>query len=251
MVALPIEPPKTRPVRKQALVGPTSGALGPTSGALGPEWLTSVRHTPVEKANPDGWYQHALTANGPVTGPNVVQLAETNLSPRERAEVKAFTRHTLERSDPHVHPFALPADRYTTSAPSWSVMVKADQQVVTHAGILYRVIQVGDTRVPVGAMSGVITLNEWRGRGYARAVLAKAAAFVAIWLWAPFALVICPREDTAFYTKLGWHVANDAPIWCDQPGGRVALTEEVAVYLSCQGDAAWPSGTIDLCGAPW
>ncbi len=135
MVALPIEPATARAVRKQAL--------------LGPEWLTAVRHTPVEKANPDGWYQYALTADGPVPGPNVLQLAETNLSPRERSEVKAFTRHTLERTDPHLHPFALPADRYTSVAPT------------------------------------------------------------------------------------------------------VALAEEVAVYLSCQGDAAWPSGTIDLCGAPW
>jgi GNAT superfamily N-acetyltransferase len=231
----------------------SAGSLAERKRALlGPEWLTSVKHTSVEKENPEGWYQRALTANGPTPGATVLQLAETNLSPRERAETRAFTRHTLERTDPHVHPFALPADRYTFAAPTWSVMVKADQRVVTHAGILYRVIQIGETRVPVGAISSVMTLPEWRGRGYARAVLAKAAAFVAVWLWAPFALAICPREDTAFYEQLGWHVAQrEAPIWCDQPGGRVALAEEVAVYLSCQGDAAWPSGPIDLCGAPW
>jgi len=218
---------------------------------LGREWLTSVRHTPVEKADPLGWYQLALTANAVTPGVQVLQLAETNLSPRERTEVRAFTRHTLERTDPHVHPFALPADRYTSAAPTWSAMVKADQRVVTHAGILYRVIQVGDTRVPVGAITSVMTLTEWRGRGYARAVMGKAVAFVAMCLWAPYALVICPRADTGFYEQLGWRVAQKAAIWCDQPGGRVELTGEVAVYLSCQGDAAWPSGTIDLCGAPW
>lgn len=217
---------------------------------LGREWLTSVKHTPVQKADPQGWYQQALIANGPTPGVHVLQLAESNLSSSERIQTRAFTRHTLERTDPHIRPFALPADKYTTAETTWSVMVKADQRVVTHAGVLYRVIQIGETRVPVGAISSVITLPEWRGRGYARAVLAKAAAFVSVWLWAPYVLAICPRQESAFYEKLGWKVAR-APIWCEQPGGRIELTEEVAVYLSCQGEAAWPGGAIDLCGTPW
>jgi hypothetical protein len=95
-----------------------------------------------------------------------------------------------------------------------------------------------------------MTQSNWRGRGYARAALARATAFVAIWLWAPFALTICPRQDTRFYELLGWRVA-EAPIWCEQPGGRVKLEAEVAVVLPCQGEAAWPSGMIDLCGPPW
>ena len=132
----------------------------------------------------------------------------------------------------------------------WSVMVKADQRVVTHAGILYRIIQVGDIRVPVGGITSVITHSDWRGRGYARAALARAAAFVAVWLWALFELAICRRKDTDFYEMLGWRVA-EAPIWCEQPGGRVRLEGEVAVFLPCQGDAEWPSGTIDLGGRPW
>jgi GNAT superfamily N-acetyltransferase len=212
----------------------TAAALAARKKALlGREWLTAVRHTPVQKADPQGWYQQALTTNGVTAGPTIVQLAETNLSPGERAELTAF---------------ASPA----RVAPTWSVMVKADQQVVTHAGVLYRVIQVGDTRVPVGALTGVMTLADWRGRGYARAVLTKAVAFVAVWLWAPFALTICLPQDAAFYKKIGWHAVNkDVPIWCDQPGGRVALAEEVAMYLSCQGEATWPKGEIDLCGAPW
>ena len=210
------------------------GQLGVTSlesrvspaAALSRDWLTSVSHTPVEEADPSGWYQQALrVGNGVTPGVNVLQLAETNLSARERSDLKAFTD-----------------DRYTSAAPSWSIMVKVDQRVVTHAGMLYRVIQVGDTRVPVGGLSTVMTLPESRGHGYARAVLAKAAAFVGVWLWAPFAVVLCPRGETGFYKHLGWRVAANAPVWCDQPGGRVQLTEEVAVYLSCQGDAAWPHG---------
>ena len=69
-------------------------------------------------------------------------------------------------------------------------------------------------------------------------------------LSAPFALVICPRKDASFCEHIGWHVA-EAVIWCEQPGGRVLLEDEVAAFLPCQGEAEWPSGSIDLGGTPW
>jgi hypothetical protein len=213
-------------------------------------WLTAVPNTPADQRAPNGWYQHALSAEAGKRGVNVLCLAVSSLSPRERAETHTFTRHTLEPMDPHLRPFALRANLYTWAAPTWSVMVKADQRVVTHAGILYRVIQVGDLRVPVGGITTVMTQSEWRGRGHARAALARATAFVAGWLWAPFAVTICRREEAGFHEMLGWRVA-EAPIWCEQPGGRVRLEGEVAVLVPCQGDAEWPSGTIDLCGPPW
>jgi hypothetical protein len=200
--------------------------------------------------DPRGWYQRALTADAVTTGVNVLQLAVENLSPDEREQAQAFTRHTLQRSGGRVRPFALPADSYTWAWPTWSALIKADQRVVAHAGIIYRVIQIGDLRVPVGGIAGVMTLPGWRQRGYARAALAKATAFVGIQLWAPFAVVICPKEDFGFYKRGGWRT-TDAPIWCDQLGGRVKLEDEAALFVPCQGDADWPSGPIDLCGAPW
>jgi hypothetical protein len=57
-------------------------------------------------------------------------------------------------------------------------------------------------------------------------------------------------RQKGFYEMLGWRVA-EAPIWCERPGGRARLPGEVVVFLPCQGDAEWPSGPIDLCGAPW
>jgi GNAT superfamily N-acetyltransferase len=213
-------------------------------------WLPGVVASPDALSDPHGWYQRGLTEDAVGTGVNVVQLAIGNLSPDERQQAQAFTRHTLQRSVERVRPFALPANSYTWASPTWFALVKAEQRVVAHAGIIYRVIQIGDLRVPVGGIAGVMTLPGWRQRGYARAALAKATAFVGRQLWAPFALVICPREDTAFYEHLGWRITQ-APILCDQPGGRVKLEHEVALYVPCQGDADWPTGPIDVCGAPW
>jgi heat shock gene repressor HrcA len=107
----------------------------------------------------------------------------------------------------------------------------------------------GEQRVFVGGIGGVMTLPAWRGRGFARAALRKAVAFLDHWLGVPFALVICPAEAAAFLRRLGWQLV-DAPIVCDQAGRQVALSGEVALVLAGQA-GAWPPGPIDLCGPPW
>ncbi len=222
--------------------------LAPLAAA---EWLPAVSTSQESLDDPQGWYLQTSAAQVRATaGVKVIQLAAKNLSPQERQQASGFTRHTLRPSGDHVRPLALPADTYTWATPAWSAMVKADQRVVAHVGIIYRVVQVGQIRVPVGGIGGVMTLSEWRGRGYARAMLAEATAFIATQLWAPFALVICPSADAGFYAHLGWSVAK-GPVTCEQPGGPVLLAHEVAMFLPCQGDAAWPSGSLDLRGIPW
>ena len=214
-------------------------------------WLPAVSTNPKTLDDPHGWYQQTLVAElHAATHVKVIHLATANLSAEERQQTSDFTRHTLQRSVDRVRPFSLPADTYSWATPTWSTMVRADERVVTHVGILYRVIQVGPLRVTVGGIGGVMTLSEWRGRGYARAALSGATAFVGKQLWAPFALVICPDADVAFYEHLGWSVA-EGQVHCEQPGGRVTLPHERAVFLPCQGAADWPSGSIDLLGLPW
>jgi hypothetical protein len=132
----------------------------------------------------------------------------------------------------------------------WSVMAKADQHIVSHTGILYRVIRVGDVLIPVGGLSLAMTSAQARGRGYARAVVASATAFVGLSLWAPFALVLCAADTNGFYEHLGWQKI-DEPISCKGTGGKQVLTDLVAMVLACQGETDWPSGPIDLCGALW
>jgi GNAT superfamily N-acetyltransferase len=214
------------------------------------DWLPGVPTDSAMKGDPQGWFQRALAVESAGGRVNVLQLAAENLSPDEHRQTLAFTRHTLDHTLGMVRPFALPADTYGWTPPSWSALIKSGQRVVAHAGIVYRVIEVGKLRVPVAGIGGVMTLPDWRRRGYARALLANATAFAGVQLWAPFAMVICPKEDSGFYEHLGWHVA-DGPIWCEQPVGRIRLQNELALSLACQGDAEWPSGPIDLRGTPW
>jgi len=183
-------------------------------------------------------------------GLNVQRLAVTSLSGHEREETRGFTRHTFERMDERVRPPAVPGDRYTWAPSVWCVLVKTEQRVVSHAGILYRVVQVGERRLAVGGIGSVMTLPDWRWARVCASGPEESPGLRGSLAVAPFALAICPRDQAAFYRHLGWEV-SDAPITCEQPGGRVTLAHEVAVVLPCQGDALWPSGAIDLCGVPW
>lgn len=176
-------------------------------------------------------------------------LAVTGLSPAERDEARAFTRHVIGAQDGRVRPFALPADGYRWSGPTWSVLVKADGHVVSHAGLLLRTIRVGGERVVVAGIGGVMTLPAYRERGYARAAVEKAVAFATDRLVAPFALILCPAATALSYDVEGWQV-EDAAILCEQSGDPELLGGEVAVVRSL-GGRAWPSGPIDLCGFPW
>ena len=96
----------------------------------------------------------------------------------------------------------------------------------------------------------MMTLEDWRGRGYARASLESASDFIRMMLAAPFALVICPPVATPFYEHLGWQVQH-APIAAEQSGRSTTMHDQVAVTFDCEPGAVWPTGPIDLLGAPW
>lgn len=94
-------------------------------------------------------------------------------------------------------------------------------------------MQVGERRLAVGGIGSVMTLPDWRGRGYTRAALKKAQAFVAVWLWAPFALSSGPGGLLSSPRLAGCRCADHVRA----AGRRVTLAHDVALILACQGDA--------------
>jgi GNAT superfamily N-acetyltransferase len=193
-------------------------------------WRPGAQLSAEAVIDPGGWFQRARRAEQHIR-PRVVHLPADRLSVAERSDIAVLRGGRAPTQTP----------------PTWSVMVKAGSHVVAHADIGYRVIQIGQARMPVGAISQVAIGEAYRGRGYGRSILASTVSFVGVWLWAPFAVVICPRADASFYTHLGWSIRDtSAP-----PGDLSNSADLVVVSIRCQDAAAWPTGALDLGGPPW
>jgi hypothetical protein len=96
----------------------------------------------------------------------------------------------------------------------------------------------------------VTTAEPFRERGYARAVIDSSVAFIGMWLWAPFAVIVRPPTEAAFYQKLGFK-RSEARLSSREYAEQDRLTSSVVLTLTCQGDMTWPDEAIDLCGPPW
>jgi hypothetical protein len=128
-------------------------------------WLEGALLTPNERNDSEGCDQRALRADRVTQGMNIQPLAFESLSPQERQETYAFTRHALERTDGRVRPFALAVDQYTWArprGPSWS---KEGPARGTHVGILYQVVQGGWVARRRPTDRSVMTLRPGAGAG--------------------------------------------------------------------------------------
>jgi hypothetical protein len=119
---------------------------------------------------------------------------------------------------------------------------------VGHVGFIKHEVQVGNQPVLVGGVGQVVTLPAGQRRGYARAALRWSAAFLCDELRAAFGLLFCVERMVPFYAGLGWQVV-EAPVWIEQPTGRVISPMPVMV-LPCQGQV-WPAGAVELNSLPW
>src|SRR5947209_5232983 len=149
-----------------------STAIGVPAAPL--RWATGIDPTSVPRNDRANWFGRALAVDSESSARHVIRLAVSHLSTTERDSIRKLTPDREGNTQ---------ADTGSASPIMWSVMAKPDQFVVSHTGILYRVIRVGDVRIPVGGLSLVTTLAEDRGCGHARAVVASATAFVGVWLW--------------------------------------------------------------------
>src|SRR2546429_435006 len=84
--------------------------LVPAGASESTGWLPGVSTSGVAMHDSAGWYRRALATDLATSGVRVLSLAVKNLSPLERADTHAFTRHTLDATDMRIRPFRLPAD---------------------------------------------------------------------------------------------------------------------------------------------
>ncbi|HNQ18236.1 MAG TPA: GNAT family N-acetyltransferase [Smithellaceae bacterium] len=132
--------------------------------------------------------------------------------------------------------------------PQWYVLAFNDSELIGRVGIIDRLILVADQQICVGGISGVIAKNEWRNNGIGKKLMAEAVKAIKDKLNVCFGLLLCRKEVSGFYEKLGWKV-NDFPTTFEQPQGKMVFPNLTMTY-SCEG-AFFPNAPIDLNGLPW
>jgi GNAT superfamily N-acetyltransferase len=100
----------------------------------------------------------------------------------------------------------------------------------------------------VGVGSVVVTRAR-RGEGLMTRVF-DALLELAAGMGPERAMLFCRPDLECLYTKWDFE-AIDAPVWADQPGGRVEMPQ-TAMWRPLRDDVAgWPPGRVDVRGLPF
>ncbi|HDD62251.1 MAG TPA: GNAT family N-acetyltransferase [Chloroflexi bacterium] len=130
----------------------------------------------------------------------------------------------------------------------WHILGWSDQELVGHLDVLNREVIVDGNRVQIAGFGGVITRDEWRGKGIASKLMGEAIQFLFREVNPDFGLLMCDRELVSFYQNLGWILVDNA-LEYSQPSRRIIFDDCVMTYPLKSLD--FPPGKIDVQGCPW
>jgi GNAT superfamily N-acetyltransferase len=119
-----------------------------------------------------------------------------------------------------------------------------NEQLVSHVGLLKDVVQVAGQPVSVAGVGAVITIPPAQRKGYAQALLQRAATYMRDTLQVEFGVLFCLPRLLPFYQKLGWQEIQ-SPVFIEQPEGRV-LSPVLVMWLPCTSQRAWPAGPVEI-----
>lgn len=115
--------------------------------------------------------------------------------------------------------------------------------------ILPREIQVGEQRVDVGGVGGVMVLPEKRGLGLGKALMRRVADVICGELAFDAGLLFCDTHMLPYYAGLGWE-QRQAPLTYQQSEETRKLAADTHyMVLLCSG--AFPAGDVDVRGTLW
>ncbi len=124
-----------------------------------------------------------------------------------------------------------------------------DGRLVAAAGVVLAEVKIEqEPPFEVAGLGGLIVTRSARGRGLAR-MLCQSLIELANELEVRRAMLFCLQKLMPFYLEFGF-VAIDAPVWADQPGGRIEMPLK-AMWKALDGEADWPSGRVELQGEPF
>lgn len=124
-----------------------------------------------------------------------------------------------------------------------------DGRLVAAAGVVLAEVRIErESCFEVAGLGGLIVTRSERGRGLAR-MLCHGLIELAGELEVGRAMLFCVPKLMLFYREFGF-VAIDAPVWADQPGGRIEMPLR-AMWKALDDEARWPSGRVELQGEPF
>ena len=174
-------------------------------------------------------------------------IDEQELAP----DLEAAIRQTLVRCFPKDAEFFSRSRAWHGSAPSFSALAAEDERVIAHLGVVQRRITVGGSSVEVAGIQNVCVLNEYRGQGFCREMLAAAMA-EAKSRGVDFGLLFCVAELVPVYERCGWKRLLDQPVVrVDSGGAEKPLVEGNLPMWLPLGEEEFPRGTVHLGGNDW
>ncbi|WP_411089590.1 GNAT family N-acetyltransferase [Streptomyces sp. 061-3] len=118
---------------------------------------------------------------------------------------------------------------------------------MAHAGLVVVPVAVGDTRIDVAGLGGVIVAPDLRGCRLARLVVAAAMEH-AHETGLEFGLLFCRPDRLPLYRQMGW-MPLDGEIRVEQPIGSVTMPLR-GMWTPLRDGAWWPSGPVHVLSWP-
>lgn len=134
--------------------------------------------------------------------------------------------------------------------PQWHILIRdADDQLVSHVGVLTRSCLCDGAEILIGGIGGVETHPAQRRRGYAGAGLRRALDFLQDERRVDLSLLFCGPRMVSYYKRFGFdNFAGDTYVLRD---GENILMPRSEVMARPAGQALPQCAALDLCGLPW
>ena len=179
-------------------------------------------------------------------------LAREYIGMMEVVELDALTeRDWADLADGEHEPFGPTGGALTWRAMDRYVALRKqrDGPLVAVAGAVIASVEIeGAGCFEVVGLGRLIVTRSLRGRGLMPMVV-EPLRRLAEGMGADRAMIFCRPELVGLYRRLGY-TETTAPVWADQPGGRVEMTEP-AMWRALRAGVEWPPGRVDVRGLPF
>jgi hypothetical protein len=136
------------------------------------------------------------------------------------------------------------------AVPAFTVICREVGRVVSHVGVVDRLITVGGAPLRVAGVESVYVLPEYRGQHRSRPVLV-AAIEEAARRQLDCGLLFCLSELAKVYTACGWQAVGPRPIIRVEDVRELPLPAKNIVLFHPLRVRQLPEGLIDLGGNDW